>query len=157
MPAVQRAGCAQETQCPAKEVEEALVSGIEEGVYMYGRINLGQDVSIGRGAEINAGKTGSATIDIGDGCDIASNVTISCLDSHKQCIGLSTDNERKSIVLGGHVFVGQGATILGGTRIGHHSVIGAGVVLKGQQIPPYSRVHVSVPVIEENFYRGGVA
>lgn len=129
------------------------MSGIEAGVYMYGRINLGLDVSIGRGAEINAGKTGGASITIGDACDIASNATISCLDSHMQCIGLSDSIEKKSIVIEDHVFVGDGAKILGGTKVGHHSVIGSNVVLKGEEIPPYSRVHVLQPVIEAGFYR----
>lgn len=131
------------------------MSGIESGVYMYGRIMLGLDVSIGRGAEINAGKSGQTTITIGNGCDIASNATISSLDSHMQCIGLHTDIERRSIVLEDHVFVGQNAVILGGTRVGHHSVIGAGVVLKGQQIPPYSRVRVHAPIVEPEYYAQG--
>jgi acetyltransferase-like isoleucine patch superfamily enzyme len=128
------------------------LSGIETGVFMYGRINLGRDVSIGRGAEINAGKSGQVTIDIGDGCDIASNVTITALDSHAQCIGLAGDISRKPVVLEDHVFVGQGATILGGSHVGHHSVIGAGAVVSGE-VPPYSRVRAPAPVIEPGFYQ----
>ena len=120
---------------------------------MYGKINLGLNVSIGRGSEINAGKSQKVSIDIGDGCDIASNVTISALDSHMQCLGLDPEIEQRGIVIEDHVFVGEGARILGGTKIGHHSVIGAGVVLKGQQLPPYTRVRVPEPVIEPGFYR----
>jgi carbonic anhydrase/acetyltransferase-like protein (isoleucine patch superfamily) len=51
-----------------------------------------------------------------------------------------------------NVFIGTGAVILGGCQIGHHSVIGAGVVLKGMVIPPYSRVQSPRPIIEGGYY-----
>ena len=106
-------------------------------------------MSIGMYAELN-GK--HSLITIGDGCDIASFVTITTADSHKRCIGLSTENERRSVVLEDHVFGGQGAIILPGSHIGHHSVIGAGVVLHGEQIPPWSRVRRQAPSIEAGYY-----
>lgn len=129
------------------------MSGIEAGVRLLtkerGVIHLGQNVSIGTPGEVNAM---DSSISIGDGCDIASYVTITVGSSHKRCIGIAQDIERRRVTLEDHVFVGQGAIILGGTRVGHHSVIGAGVVLSGQNIPPYSRVRVPEPVIEPGFY-----
>ncbi len=122
---------------------------IEPGVRLIGDVQLGQDVGICAPAELMAK---NSRIVIGDGCDIAGFVTITTASSHKRCIGLSDTVERREVVLEDHVFVGQGAIILGGTRVGHHSVIGAGVVLSGQTIPPYSRVRVQPPVIEEGYY-----
>lgn len=127
-------------------------SRIDATVELYGNkaeLTIGQGVLIAGPCDINA--NGSSIV-IGDGCDIASFSTISCADSHMRCIGLSTDIERLPIVLEDHVFVGQGATILGGCTIGHHSVIGAGVVLKGVTVPPYSLVSVAAPTITEGFY-----
>ena len=122
---------------------------IEKGVRLIGNIKLGLDVSIGTPAEIMAK---DSLITIGDGCDIASYVTITTASSHKRCIEIAKDVERDEVQLGDHVFVGQGAIILAGTKIGHHSVIGAGVVLHGQTIPPHSRVRVPEPLIEPGFY-----
>ena len=122
---------------------------IEKGVRLLGNVKLGQNVAIGGPAELNAR---DSEITIGDGCDIASFVTITVGDSHGQCLGYAKEIEREPVLIGEHVFIGQGATILGGTRIGHHSVIGAGVVLKGQTIPPHSRVKVPAPIIEPGYY-----
>lgn len=106
-------------------------------------------MSICEPADING--TGSKVV-IGDGCDLAAFVTVNVADSHRSCIGLEDEIERREIVLGNFVFVGQGATILGGCNVGHHSVIGAGVVLKGVTLPPYSRVHLPTPIIEPGYY-----
>lgn len=109
----------------------------------------GRNVSIAGPTEIMAK---DSHIKIGDGCDIAGFVTISTADSHARCIGRSTEIERLPIVIEDHVFIGTGAVILGGTYIGHHSVIGAGVVLKGQRLPPYSKVKTAEPIIEMGYY-----
>ena len=122
---------------------------IEEGVRLLGNVELGEGVAIGAPAELNAR---DSQITIGDGCDIASYVTITTADSHGKCIGIAEHITREPVMLGEHVFVGQGAIILGGTRIGHHSVIGAGVVLHGQTIPPHSRVKAAPPIIEAGHY-----
>ena len=121
---------------------------IEDKARLLGNIKLGLNVCIGMYAELNGR---DSLITIGDGCDIASFVTITTADSHKQCIGLADRIERKQVVLGDHVFVGQAAIILPGSRIGHHSVIGAGAVVRGE-IPPYSRVRAPEAVVEPGFY-----
>lgn len=122
---------------------------IETGVRIIGDVVIGEGVSISAPAELMAKES---RITIGHGCDIAAFVTISTADSHLRCIGRADDIERLDIAIEGHVFIGTGAVILGGTHIGHHSVIGAGVVLKGQTIPPWSRVTVQPTVIEGGFY-----
>lgn len=128
------------------------------GVKIHGEVEIGEGTSICEPADINGNR---CSIVIGDHCDIAAFVTINCADSHMRCIGLSEEIERRPINLGDHVFVGQGAIILGGCRIGHHSVIGAGVVMKGLTVPPWSRVRMGmggedwdwvVPIVEEGFY-----
>jgi len=78
---------------------------------------------------------------IGAYCDIASFVAINCADSHAKCMEWSDEIELLPIEIGEHVFIGTHSAILGGCRIGHHSVIGAGVVLpKRTVIEPYSLV-----------------
>lgn len=111
---------------------------------------IGEGVSIAAPSEVMAK---GALVVIERDCDIAAFVTISCADSHGRCLGLVPAIERRAIVIEDHVFIGTGAVILGGTRIGHHSAIGAGVVLKGATIPPYSRVRAPEPIIEPGFYQ----
>ncbi len=123
---------------------------IEPGVRQVGEVVLGKNVSIAAPSELMAK---DSRIVIGDGCDIAAFVTITTASSHKRCLGLADKIERREIVIGDHCFVGTGAVILGGCEIGHHSVIGAGVVLRSVQVPPWSRVTVPAPIVQEGFYR----
>ena len=122
---------------------------IEAGVRIIGNVQLGANVSISAPAEIMAKES---AINIGDGCDIAAFVTITTADSHKRTQGRADNVERRPIWIGSRVFIGTGAVILGGTVIGDESVIGAGVVLKGQTIPPRSRVRPAAPIIEHGYY-----
>jgi len=119
------------------------------GVQIHGNVELGKGVEICEPADING--TASSIV-IGDHSDIAAFVTINCADSHRRCVGLTDMIERRPIVIEDHVFIGQGATILGGCQIRHHSVIGAGVVLKGAVIPPWSRVTAAAMMLEPGFY-----
>jgi acetyltransferase-like isoleucine patch superfamily enzyme len=122
---------------------------IEAGVRIIGNVDIGEGVGICAPAEIMAK---DSRIQIGAGCDIAAFVTITTADSSRRCRGVDAEVQRREIYIADHVFIGTGAVILGGTTIGHHSVIGAGVVLKGRIIPPYSRVTVAPPTIEPGFY-----
>lgn len=101
-------------------------------VEIHGNVELGEGVQIAGPTDINGN---DSEIVIGDGCDIAAFCTITCADSHLRCIGKSDVIERRPIMIGSRVFVGQGAIILGGCTIGDGAVIGAGVVLaKGSQV-----------------------
>lgn len=107
-------------------------------VFIGGKPKIGKNVNIGLFSEVHDAYGGE--IIIGDNCDIASFVSINSLDSHKKCIGLAEEVERKPIIIENNVFIGSHCFIGGGTKIGHHSVIGAGVVLIDWKIPPYSLI-----------------
>ena len=117
-------------------------------VWINGEPEIGENVYIGGLSEINANKT---SIKIGDNCDIASFVSINAVDSHKKCIGIDTNSERKSIHIGNNVFIGSHSVIKGGANIGHHSVVAAGTIVEGIYIEPYSLV-VGNPMVVKNGY-----
>jgi acetyltransferase-like isoleucine patch superfamily enzyme len=118
-------------------------------VWIVGEPEIGEDVYIGGLSEVNAQ---GAQVIIGDNCDIASFVTINCADSHKKCIGLSTEVERKDILIENHVFIGSHSVIKGGTRIGHHTVVAAGTVIGALDVPPYSLVVGNPAVVKPGYY-----
>ena len=118
-------------------------------VWINGNPLIGKDVYIGGFSEVNAK---GARLEIGDHCDIASFVSINVADSHKRTIELAMDNECRDIVIGHHVFIGSHCAILGGAHIGHHSVIGAGSVVRNCRIPTYSLAVGNPLVIKAGYY-----
>ncbi|MFN9824502.1 MAG: acyltransferase [Planctomyces sp.] len=92
---------------------------------------------------------GMGGLRIGRGCDISSGVQILSHSTVRRCV---SERQYSSIdyaatVVEDHVFIGSGAIILMGARIGHHSVIAAGaVVAEGFVIPPWSLV-AGVPAV----------
>lgn len=118
-------------------------------VWIVGDPEIGEDVYIGGFSEVNAK---GAKVKIGDNCDIASFVTINCADSHKKCIDLSEEVERRDILIEDHVFIGSHSVIKGGARIEHHSVIAAGTIVGAIEIPPYSLVVGNPAVIKPGYY-----
>lgn len=106
-------------------------------VWILGEPEIGERVFIGAFSEVNAK---GAKVVIGDACDIASFVSINCADSHKKCLGISVEIERRDITLENNVFVGSHSFIKGGAHIGHHSVVAAGTIVEPGIIPPYSLV-----------------
>lgn len=119
-------------------------------VFIGGKPKIGRNVYIGLFSEVNA--QGSGVI-IGDNCDIASFVSINVADSHKKCIGLGKETERKKITIENNVFIGSHCFIKGGVHIGHHSVIAAGTIVEGIKIPPYSLVYGNPMKIREGYYK----
>lgn len=118
-------------------------------VWIVGDPEIGEGVYIGGLSEVNAK---GARVKIGDNCDIASFVTINCADSHKKCIGLSAEVERRDILIEDHVFIGSHSVIKGGARIGHHSVIAAGTIVGAIEVPPYSLVVGNPAVVKPGYY-----
>lgn len=118
-------------------------------VWIVGEPEIGNNVYIGGMSEINAK---GARVVIGDDCDIASFVSINCADSHKKCIGLMDEAERKDIIIENNVFLGSHSVIKGGAKIGHHSVIAAGTMVDGIEIPPYSLVAGNPMMIKKGYY-----
>ena len=119
-------------------------------VWIHGEPDFGENVFIGAFSEVNAK---GSKVSIGDNCDIASFVSINCADSHKLCIGLSEEIERKEIVLENNVFVGSHVLIKGGAKIGHHSVIAAGTIVDGVEIPPYSLITGNPMKVRPGYYK----
>lgn len=124
-------------------------------VWMQGNVSVGEETYIGGFTEVY-GK--GSTVTIGAHCDIASFVVINVADSHLKTIEKEDSVNRRPIKLGDHVFVGTMTAILGGVSIGHHSVIGAGVILRGPRaIPPYSLVYrddeSGALIIKSGYYR----
>jgi acetyltransferase-like isoleucine patch superfamily enzyme len=118
-------------------------------VWIVGEPEFGRNVFIGGMSEVNAN---GAHVIIGDNCDIASFVSINCADSHRRCLGLGNEIDRKDIVLGNNVFVGSHSMIKGGAHIGHHSVIAAGTIVDAGEIPPYSLVIGNPMQVKVGYY-----
>lgn len=106
-------------------------------VWITGAPAIGENTFIGGYTSINA--TGSNII-IGNNCDIASYVMINVADSHRRCIGIDDDIQRKPIKIGDNVFIGTHSAVLGGAIIGHHSVIAAGTIVRECEVPPFSLI-----------------
>ena len=123
-------------------------------VWIGGEPELGEGVYIGGFSEVNAK---GARVVIGDHCDIASFVAINCADSHRRCLELSDDIERRDIVLESHVFVGSHCVIKGGAHIGHHSVVAAGTIVGPGVIPPYSLVFGNPMQVRAGYYADALA
>jgi acetyltransferase-like isoleucine patch superfamily enzyme len=122
-------------------------------VWINGTPEIAEGVFIGGLSEVNAK---GARVQIGEGCDIGSFVSINVADSHRRCLGLAATVDRRDIVLEDHVFVGSHCFIKGGAHIGHHSVVAAGTIVEGQSIPPYSLVVGNPMVVKASYYLAAV-
>jgi acetyltransferase-like isoleucine patch superfamily enzyme len=118
-------------------------------VWIVGSPEIGENVYIGGMSEVNAS---GAHVTIGNNCDIASFVTINCADSHKKCIELSDEVQRKDITIENNVFIGSHSVIKGGAHIGHHSVVAAGTIIEGVTIPPYSLITGNPMQVKKGYY-----
>ena len=118
-------------------------------VCIGGKPIFGKNVYIGLFSEVNAS---GASVVIGDNCDIASFVSINVADSHKKCIGLAAGIERGDITIENNVFIGSHSFVKKGAHIGHHSVIGAGTIVEGVIIPPYSLVVGNPMRVKEGYF-----
>jgi len=76
-------------------------------------------------------------ITLQDNVDLGPNVIIVTHDSSGKCISSQDITWTKAVVIENNVYIGAGAIILPGVRIGHHSIIGAGSVVT-RDIPPES-------------------
>ena len=148
---------------PAREQEEFLARLLEALhnkanpyhplVWINGDPEIGPRTYIGGFSEVNAK---GASVRIGADCDIASFVAINVADSHLRAIGLAEGNACADIEIGDKVFIGSHSVVLGGARIGHHSVIGAGTVVRAGEIPPYSLVLGNPMVVKAGYYRAAL-
>lgn len=111
--------------------------------WIIGEPEIGEDTWIGAFTVID----GNGGLSIGKGCNISCGTHILSHNTVKRCVTERVYNkiDYEATLIEDYVFIGENATILMGTRVGHHSVIGAGTVVKeGTVIPPYS-LFVGVP------------
>ena len=118
-------------------------------VWINGHPEIAEGVFIGGFSVVNAK---GAKVVIEKGCDIASFVSINCADSHKKAIGIELGILRKDIYIGENVFIGSHSVIKGGATIGHHSVVAAGTIVEGIEIPPYSLISGNPMKIKPHYY-----
>lgn len=97
-----------------------------------GRIEIGDNCSIGQGTVIFASDSGGVTI--GNNTHIAAQCYIIDMDHGIQADRLieEQDNLIERITIGNDVWIAAGAKILKGSILSDHSVIGANAVVKGE-------------------------
>lgn len=118
-------------------------------VWMNGDPEIGDNVYIGGMSEVYAK---GAKVSIGDNCDIASFVVINCSDSHKRTIGISDEIDRQDIIIENNVYISTQSFIGSGVHIGHHSVVGAGTIIRKGEYPPYSLIISNPAVCKPGYY-----
>ena len=110
--------------------------------WILGEPSIGANVWIGAFTVID----GSGGLEIGEGCDISCGVQIYTHSTVERCL---TEGKapiaRASTIIGDYVHLGANATVLMGARIGSHSVIGAGAVVKEYTTAPEFSLIVGVP------------
>lgn len=111
--------------------------------WIIGKPKIGKGTWIGAFCLID----GQGGLEIGKGTDISCGAHILTHSTVWRCVSERRypTVDRSPVKIGNYVFIGENATVLKGVEIGHHSVIGAGTVVKEDaKIPPYSLV-VGVP------------
>ena len=119
-------------------------------VWINGDAEIGKGTYIGGFSDINGN---GASLVIGAHCDISSFTAINVATSHRSAIGLKDEERFQDIKIGNYVYIGSHSVIMGGTTIGDRSVIGAGTVLRGDKVPPYSLAIGNPSVIKPDHYR----
>jgi acetyltransferase-like isoleucine patch superfamily enzyme len=115
---------------------------------------IGDDVWIGAFCVID----GSGGLSIGTGCDIAAGVHIYSHSTVARCVSeRRLPIERAATEIGEYVHIGANAVVLMGARIGAHSIIGAGAIVREGTVAPEYSLLVGVParVIEDGARRFG--
>jgi acetyltransferase-like isoleucine patch superfamily enzyme len=107
-------------------------------VFLHGPITLGHDVSINARVSMDGGRAG---IEVGEGTRIATGVNVFAFDHG---IDPNTDIRRQpvrsqGVLIGRDVWIGAGAGITDGVRIGDHAVVGMGAVVT-RDVPQWSIV-----------------
>ena len=118
-------------------------------VWINGSPEIGEGTYIGGMTLINAK---GARVMIGKGCDIASFVSINVSDTHRRCIGLAEEANRNDIIIGDNVFIGTHSAFLGGAKIGKHSVVEAGTIVRACEVPSWSLIIGNPMTIKPGYY-----
>ncbi|OFP36999.1 MULTISPECIES: gamma carbonic anhydrase family protein [unclassified Corynebacterium] len=119
---------------------------IAPGATVIGDVTIGEDVNIWPGAVLR-GDVGA--IVIGARCNVQDGAVIHVETGHTTVLEEDVTVGHLALVHGCHVesacLIGMSSTVLSGARVGEGSIVGGGgVVLEGQEIPPFS-VAAGVP------------
>ena len=127
--------------------DEAAHAGLPANRYnphawIVGEPEIGEGVWIGAFTVVD----GSGGLKIGLGCDISAGAQVYTHSTVARCVsGHTAAIQRASTSIGDHVHIGAAAVVLMGSRIGSHSIVAAGAVVKEfTDAPPYSLL-VGVP------------
>lgn len=104
--------------------------GLRAEVYDGGRLVIGDNVGIGQ----NAHFTSAGSLVIGKDTLITADVMITNIDHGFQEIGVPIIDQKWTVsetVVGENCFIGHGARIQAGTKLGKHCVVGANAVVRG--------------------------
>lgn len=106
--------------------------------YTTGRLEIGDDTWIGHEVLIIGG---NASVVLGANCDIAPRVTFVSGTHEVDFEGEHIAGKGYSlpIEVGNGCWIGTSAVVLGGTTVGHNSIVAAGAVVRGEY-PPYSLI-----------------
>lgn len=102
-----------------------------------GRIEIKEDVSIGQNFHCTSG---GGTLTIGSNTTITGNVCVTNIDHEYRNIGVHVLKQPRLIsetVIGENCFIGFGAIIQAGTKLGTQCIVGANAVVRGE-FPDYS-------------------
>lgn len=113
------------------------------GSYTFKTISIGNDVFIGKGANLSASRS---SITIGNKVMFGPNVTIRGGDHNTSMLGRfmfdvkeKRPEDDKPVIIEDDVWIGACATILKGVRLGRGSIVAAGALVIND-VPPYSIV-----------------
>ena len=114
-----------------------------------GKIEIGDNVDIGKGTVIYASKNGG--VKIGNNTAIAGLCYIIDMDhgTRKDILISNQENMVSPIEIGDDCWIGASCKILKGSKMGDGSVLGAGSVLKGTILKNQIAVGVPASVIKE--------
>ena len=112
----------------------ALFKQVDDGAFVEApfHCSYGFNISLGENVYLNAGCTilDSAPVEIGRGSMLGPSVHIYCADHHRDIALRASGIERaRPVIIGEDVWVGGGAIILPGLRIGNGAIVGAGSVV----------------------------
>jgi len=102
-------------------------------------VAAGAQLKIGANSYLNQGVNFAVTcgVTLGRRCVVAEDVSF--FDTNYHEVDQSAGVLSSPVVIGDNVWIAHGAIILPGTRIGDHSVVGAGAVVRGE-FPPRSLI-----------------
>ena len=95
---------------------------------------------------------GSGGLRIGRGVEVSSGAQIVTHSSMRRTVTARRhpDVDRAPVEIGDHCFIGTNATVLMGSRIGAHSVVAAGAVVREfAEFPPYSLIAGNPAVLKK--------